>query len=203
MASPLPVAVRIAVEGSLDEAVAERLITDYGGQLGAVHGKQGRNYVRKHIGSYNNGARYGGIWFVLVDLDLKPDCAPKLVAEMLPNPAAGMCFRVAVHEVEAWLLADREGFAEWASVPVNRIPVDMEAIEQPKEQLVNIVRHSRRREWREAIVPREGSGGTEGPAYTSALSAFVASDWDVEAAASAAPSLARAIRCLRAKIAVA
>ena len=199
MTSPLPVAVRIAVEGSLDEAVAERLIADYGGQLGAVHGKQGRSFVRKHISGYNAGARYGGIWFVLVDLDLDR-CAPELVAEMLPDHAPGMCFRVAVREVEAWLLADRAGFARWAGVPANRIPVDVEAIEQPKEQLIGIVRGSRYRERRGALVPRPDSGGTEGPAYTSALSEFVASVWDVEAAASAAPSLARAIRCLRAKI---
>ena len=105
-----------------------------------------------------------------------------------------------MREVEAWLLADRAGFAEWASVPINRIPVDVEAIEQPKERLVDIVRDSGRRARREAIVPREGSRGTEGPAYTSALTEFVASAWDIEAAASVAPSLARAIRCLRAKI---
>lgn len=203
MASPSPVPVRIAVEGNLDEAVAERLITLCGGQPGKVSPKQGRPYVLEHIGGYNEGARYGGIWFVLVDLDQQPDCAPELVAEMLPNPADGMCFRVAVHEVEAWLLADREGFAEWASVPVSHIPVDVEAIEQPKERLVDIVRRSRRRARREVIVPHPDSGRVEGPAYTSALSAFVASDWDVEAAARAAPSLARAIRCLRAKIAAA
>ena len=203
MASPLPVAVRIAVEGNLDEAVAERLITLCGGQLGEVSPKQGRPYVLEHIGGYNEGARYGGIWFVLEDLDRKPDCAPELVAETLPDPADGMCFRVAVREVEAWLLADRAGFAKWAGVRANLIPDDTEAIPQPKERLVDIVRESGHRARREAIVPREGSRGTEGPAYTSVLTEFVATDWDIEAAARAAPSLARAIRCLRAKIATA
>lgn len=203
MASPLPVAVRIAVEGNLDEAVACRLITDCGGQPGEVFGKQGSPYVRKHVRGYNEGARYGGIWFVLVDLDQKPKCAPELVAQMLPDPAKGMCFRVAVHEVEAWLLADRAGFAKWAGVHASLVPDDVEAIAQPKEQLVAVVRESPCRERREAIVPREGSRQSEGPAYTSELGEFVASDWNVEAAASAAPSLARAIRCLRAKIATA
>ena len=125
MAAPLPVAVRIAVEGNLDEAVAERLITLCGGQPGKVSPKQGRPYVLEHIGGYNEGARYGGIWFVLVDLDLKPDCAPELVAEALPEPADGMCFRVAVREVEAWLLADRAGFAKWAGVRASLIPLDV------------------------------------------------------------------------------
>ena len=63
------------------------------------------------------------------------------------------------------------------------------------------MRESSRRERREAIVPRPGRGRTEGPNYSDVLAEFVASDWDVEAAASVAPSLARAIRCLRTKIA--
>jgi len=125
LASPLPVAVRIAVEGNLDEAVAERLITLCGGQPGKVSPKQGRPYVLEHIGGYNEGARHGGTWFALVDLDLKPDCAPELVAEALPEPADGMCFRVAVREIEAWLLADRAGFAKWAGVSAGRIPLDV------------------------------------------------------------------------------
>ena len=201
MAAPLPVAVRIAVEGNLDEAVAERLITLCGGQPGKVSPKQGRPYVLEHIGGYNEGARYGGIWFVLVDLDQQPECAPELVAEALPDPADGMCFRVAVREVEAWLLADRAGFARWAGVRASLIPLDVESIAQPKERLVAIMRESRHRERQTAIVPRPGSGRTAGPDYSDVLSEFVASAWDVEAAASAAPSLDRALRCLRAKIA--
>lgn len=200
MAAPLPVAVRIAVEGNLDEAVAERLITLCGGQPGKVSPKQGRPYVLEHIGGYNEGARYGGIWFALVDLD-RDGCAPALVAETLPELAEGMCFRVAVREVEAWLLADRVGFARWAGVRASLIPLDVESLAQPKERLVAIMRESRHRERQTAIVPRPGSGRTEGPDYSDVLTDFVATDWDVEAAASVAPSLDRAIRCLRAKIA--
>lgn len=202
MTSPA-VEVRAAVEGALDEAVVRRLIGFCGGQPGTVYGNRGRSYVLEHIDRFNKGATHGWIWFVLVDLDRSPDCAPELVMEALPDPADGMCFRVAVREVEAWLLADRAGFARWASVPTGRIPVDVEAIPNPKEQLVDIVRHSRRRERRDAIVPRPGSRRTEARDYTPTLSDFVASDWDVEAAARGAPSLDRALRCLRAKIAVA
>ena len=199
MTSPA-VEVRAAVEGALDEAVVRRLIGFCGGQPGTVYGNRGRSYVLQHLDRFNRGAAHGWIWFVLVDLDRSPDCAPELVAETLPDPAEGMCFRVAVREVEAWLLADRTGFAEWASVPVSRIPVDVEAITRPKERLVDIVRRSRRRERRDAIVPRPGNRRTEARDYTPTLAEFVATDWDVEAAASTAPSLARAIRCLRAKI---
>ncbi len=192
--------VRVVVEGNLDEAIARRLTQFCGGQFGRVYGKKGRRHVLDQLSGYNAAAGYGGLWFVLVDLDQNPECAPSLVAEALPEPAEGMCFRIAVHQVEAWLLADRAGFASWAGVRVARIPADVESIPRPKDRLVDIVRQSRRRRLCEAIVPRHRSGRTEGPAYTSTLSEFVAGPWDVEAAARAAPSLGRAIECLQHKI---
>ena len=201
MVSHLPVDVRAAVEGNLDEAIVRRLVGHCGGQLGTVRGKRGRDYLIKHLRGYNNGARYGWLWFVLVDLDQKPECAPTLVTETLPDPADGMCFRVAVHEVEAWILADGTGFARWAGVGRRLVPSDVETVLHPKEKLVDVVRQSRRRRLREAIVPSADSNRSEGPAYTSTLSEFVADRWNIEAAAAAAPSLARAIRCLKDKIA--
>ena len=195
-----PIEVQVAVEGRLDEAVVRRLLLACGARPGMVRGKEGRGYVLTRVRGYNESARYGELWFVLVDLD-RDGCAPALVAEALPEPADGMCFRVAVREVEAWLLADRTGFARWAGVRASLIPDDVEAIARPKERLVAIVRESRWRERREAIVPHPDSGRSAGPAYTSVLTDFVATDWDVETAARRAPSLARAIRCLRAKIA--
>ena len=193
--------VRAAVEGSLDEAVVRRLVGHCGGQLGTVRGKRGRDYIIQRLGGYNSGARFGWLWFVLVDLDQEPDCAPTLVAEALPDPADGMCFRVAVYEVEAWILADGAGFARWAGVGKRLVPSDVEAVLHPKEKLVDVVRRSPRHRLREAIVPTADSGRSEGPAYTSTLSEFVSEQWDIEAAAAAAPSLDRAIRCLREKIA--
>ncbi len=201
MVATTPLVVTGAVEGNLDEAVVRRLARHCGAELGKVYGKNGRPHLLGRIPRFNEGARLGAIWFVLVDLDQKPECAPAFVAEVLPDPATGMCFRVAVRSVEAWLLADRRGFASWAGVRLSDLPVDVESLEHPKGRLVDAVRQSRRRTLVDSIVPRKGSGRTEGPAYTSTLSEFVANRWDIEAAARAAPSLERAIRCLKAKIA--
>ena len=201
MTSLLSVEVRAAVEGRLDEAVVRRLIEHCGGQSGRVLVQGGRGNVLKNLAGYNAGARYGRLWLVLVDLDQSPGCAPELVAQELPSPASGMCFRIAVHEAEAWLLADAAGFANWAGIGRSLIPPEPESIAHPKERLIDIVRQSRHGERRVAIVPDPGSGMTEGPAYTSVLSEFVREHWDIEAAAANAPSLARAIRCLRDKIA--
>lgn len=201
MVATTPLVVTGAVEGNLDEAVVRRLARHCGAELGKVYGKNGRPHLLGRIPGFNEGARLGAIWFVLVDLDQKPECAPALVAEVLPDPATGMCFRVAVREVEAWILADRGTFASWVRVRKSLIPSDTEAIPYPKERLIDIVRQSPSRYLRRAIVPAPNSGRTEGELYTSTLSEFVANRWDIEAAARAAPSLERAIRCLKAKIA--
>jgi hypothetical protein len=43
-----------------------------------------------------------------VDLDSDTGCAPPLCEQWIPGPAPFLCFRVAVREVEAWLMADAE-----------------------------------------------------------------------------------------------
>lgn len=193
--------VKVAVEGRLDEAVARQLLEFSGFDVGPVYGIRGRNAVLERVGGYNKDAGFGARWFVLVDLDRNPDCAPELVRTVLPSPAPQMCFRVAVRSIEAWIMADRRGFASWAGVRQSDLPVDVESLDRPKGRLVDAVRQSRRRTLVDSIVPRKGSGRSEGPAYTSTLSEFVVERWDIEAAAAAAPSLARAIRCLREKTA--
>ena len=109
-----------AVEGAPDEAVA--LIDHSGGRIGKVYGKSGKPHLQKKIAGYNDAARYGP-WFVLVDLDNDADCAPPLRDAWLPAP--GLCFRIAVHEVEAWLMADPESLDDpkgeiWRVVRANR-----------------------------------------------------------------------------------
>ena len=96
--------IRAAVEGATDEAVVQRLIGHSGGQIGSVYGRRASRIARE-IAGYNIAAR-NGPWFVLVDLDNDADCAPPLRDAWLPDPAPGLCFRVAVRAVEAWLMAD-------------------------------------------------------------------------------------------------
>ncbi len=64
----------------------------------------------------------------------------------MPDPAPYMCFRVAVREVEAWLLADREQIARFLSIARSRVPQSPETLDNPKQRLVELARHSRRRE---------------------------------------------------------
>lgn len=179
-----------AVEGIVDEAVLRRLVTECGGVLHAAHGGAGKAALRRSIAGYNNAARFSP-WVVLVDLDRDADCAPPFVADWLPHMSALMRFRVAVRAVEAWLIADRRSIASFLSVPVSRVPANPDAQADPKQVLVNMARHSRRRDVREDMVPRESSGRSVGPAYTSRLVDFVGTEWRPAQAAQASDSLRR------------
>lgn len=188
--------ISAAVEGVVDEAVVRTVIAHAGAVAGDVYGRQGKEYLRQRIAGYNNAARRSP-WVVLVDLDREQECAPPLVNAWLPQPASRLCFRVAVREIEAWLMADGERLATFLGVSRNRIPGNPEGLEDPKTAMVNLARSSRRAAIREDMTPREGSGRQVGPAYSSRLIEFVSSSWRPTIAAARSDSLRRAIGCLR------
>ncbi len=187
-----------AVEGMVDEAVAGRLVSHVGAELGVVYGKHGKDFLRPRLVGYNWAARYGP-WLIIVDLD-DADCPPPLLESWLPNPAEYMCFRVAVREIESWLLADRERIAGFLSIAASRIPGNPEDLDDPKAALVNLARKSRRRAIREDMVPRPGSGAKTGPAYSSRLVEFSQDPqkgWRHDVASRSSESLHRCLQCLQ------
>ena len=188
--------VSAAVEGVVDEAVVRKLIAHAGGQTGNVYGKNGKHELRQKIDGYNNAARYAP-WVVLVDLDHDADCAPPLRDEWLPDPAPNLCFRIAVREVEAWLMADPRTLARYLSVGPGKIVAEPEKLDRPKDTMVDLARRSRQMEIRKDMVPREKSGRRVGPAYASRLIEYVQQHWQPEVAAVRSESLQRAINCLQ------
>lgn len=194
-----PVVVSGAVEGLVDEAVLKRLIVQVGAQPGPIYGKTGKAQLLRRLEGFNRAARFGH-WVVLVDLDHDAECAPPFRTAHLAQPAPNMCFRIAVREVEAWLLADREHLARFLAVPQRAVPHDPEAIASPKDAMAQLAQRSRRRDIREDIAPRPRSGRRVGPAYSSRLIQFVtdpARGWRPEFAAQNSGSLERCMRCLK------
>jgi len=192
---PVSVVISAAVEGDVDEAVARRLIEAAGAAPGTVYGKNGKSALKTRIHGYNNAARHAP-WFVLVDLDSDFDCVPPFRGNWLPDPAPRLCFRVAVRQVEAWLMADEQTLAEHLRVARNAVPPTPEELGNAKVGMVNLARRSRRLDIRKDMVPREGSGRAVGPAYASRLIEYIRDSWRPEVAANRSDSLRRAMACL-------
>jgi hypothetical protein len=191
--------VSAAVEGLADEAVVRRVVAFAGAEVGTVYGKVGKGRLRQQIQGYNQAARISP-WVVLVDLDREQDCAPPLRQAWLPQPAAMMCFRIAVREVEAWLLADRERIAAFLSVSPARVPRAPESLPDPKRFVVELARVSRRRDIREDMVPSPGGGRDVGPAYVSRIVEFTEKHWHPATAGRNSDSLRRCIGAIKALV---
>ena len=193
--------VNIVVEGMLDESVAMRLIQYVGGKPGRVLGGEGKQSLLQRLPKYNCAGNYSA-WLVLIDLDQDAECAPAFRTKILPRPAPKMCFRIAVPKVEAWLLADREGFAQFLGIRCQDVPANPEAIFDPRQKVIELARKSKRKDIREDIIPRPGTNTRIGPAYASRLGEFVDSLWVPSRTPQRAPSLNRAVLCLERLIGV-
>ena len=193
------VVLAAAVEGIVDEAVLGRIAREIGAELSPVHGKKGKHDIQRRLGGFNQSAKLTP-WVVLVDLNSSAACAPTLRNDWLPIPAPLMHFRVAVRQIEAWLMGDVERLAAFLGVSPAILPRAPEAEVNPKETMVNLARRSPLREIRLDMVPREKSGRAIGPAYPSRLIEFAqdsATGWRPTVAAQGCDSLARCLRRLR------
>lgn len=192
-------AISAAVEGYVDEAVLHQIVRHAGISLSNVYGRMGKPSLLKSIPGYNAAANHSP-WIVLVDLDHDCDCAPPCARKWLPDPAPYMCFRLVVRSIEAWLLADRDRIAKFLGVRQNLIPADPDAIADPKRTLVDLARQSRRRALRSDIVPRDGSGRSVGPLYTTRMIEFIQDEragWRADHALDISVSLKRCMERLR------
>jgi len=155
----------------------------------------GFGYIKSRIKRFNNAAKEMP-FLVLTDLD-KEECAPKLIREWLPvkfHP--NFIFRVAKREVESWVMADRNAFADFLRIPISKIPVNIDdELDDPKAFLVNMARKSKDRSIRNALVSKH-SAGKVGPDYNGKLSSFVREKWSLERAVQHSDSLKRAANAI-------
>ncbi len=190
--------VRYAVEGWTDEPVADKLLRGAGFLPIHTLTAGGKTNLDPKLSGLNR-ASAGTPWLVLRDLDRDDaqSCIPELLSTLLNGeaPSTRMCLRLAVRAVEAWLLADRESFASHFDIR-RPLPENPEVEPDPKATVVNFCRGSGRRDVREGMVPRQGSGRKVGPEYVALVRAYAELKWDPEQARASAPSLDRAIHSL-------
>lgn len=187
-----PIPINLAVEDALSQAVIRRVLAGASREyaIGFAYGGNGRGYLQKMIAAFNNAAR-ATPFLVLTDLDDEV-CPATLVEEWLPQqPNGNLMFRVAVREVEAWILGDQAGLATFLGVRRDSITETPELLPDPKKYLIDVASRCRDRDVRGDIVPPKGSVRVVGPNYNGRLVGFVSSTWDPAAAAAKCPSLAR------------
>jgi hypothetical protein len=137
--------------------------------------------MKKNLSGYNQASVH--IPFCIVtDLD-NGECAPSLINEWTANMTINknLILRVAVREIEAWIMSDRQGFSKFSGVPLKHVPEEPEKISDPKSTLLNIVAKYGKKMIRQDLLPRN-SYSSIGPNYNLTLSEFVFHAWNVQRA---------------------
>jgi hypothetical protein len=184
--------IHLAVEDELSEKVLRRLLIDSGRpfHVNFVINRGGFGYLRSKIDGFNKSAK-GLPFLVLTDLD-QHVCPSALIHDWLGKPISpNLIFRVAVREIEAWILGDRENFSSFLGISADQVPLNPETLADPKRTLVQLATKARRSDVRRRLVPRQHMTAVQGPEYNSCLSEFVASAWSPSASSLVCPSLAK------------
>ena len=189
--------IALATEDVLSEAVGIRLIQDLPKniQLGTLLRKGGFGYLRSRLSSFCELARHQPV-LLITDLDKKP-CSTALMNEWfgIKVKPTSLLFRVAVREVESWLLADHEAMRIFFKKPALRLPDNPDDLDDPKRFLVGLAMKGPRNV-RAALVPETGSTSAQGLGYNELLLQSAMPHWDPARAEQRSDSLRRARRRL-------
>lgn len=190
--------VSLLVEGLTDEIVLRQIIARYTSlSILTCYGKKGNAYIRNRIHSFQRVASRQLPIICLIDLD-QENCAVTCVRELaFEMPNENFILRVAITELESWLIADVENFSRFINAPQSRVPYPPDECPYPKEMIINLARKYSRKMLREDLVPAEGSSAKVGKAYVNQIARFVQESYNLEVAASNSPSLRRAITAIQ------
>jgi hypothetical protein len=187
----------VAVEDDLSLAFARRLIAEQP-TLEIFREKVcgGFGALKRDIRKFDNMAKNGVPVFLITDLD-NGRCPSQLTLEWLGSmPHPSLVFRVAVREIEAWLLAHPDPIAREFKISTTEFGQFPDDITDPKAMLLRLAGRAPRN-IRVGMQPKPGSTARIGPEYNAILSELVAADWDPKIASLRSPSLARTRKSLQ------
>ena len=187
--------VLLAVEDILSAAVATKILKKFGFEIAKTIGYRGNGYLRKKAKGLNQNARKPYDVFMLTDLDSPTICPIELIQRWVKDSLnSGFFLRIAVMEVESWVMADQSAFAEFLRVPIQEVPKKTDEVVDPKASLLSLAKKSKSREIQKDLLPKRGNTTAKiGPGYNARLSEFVRDYWDLNRAASVSPSLKRTV----------
>jgi hypothetical protein len=162
-------------------------------------GRKGKGYIKSRINDFNN-TNNTLPFIILIDLDTAP-CAPQVINLWLKRPCRSrLLFRIAIKEVESWLLADTKAISKYLNISHDFIKKEIQnpdSLPDPKVTLINLVDKSKKGELKRDIVQKEAHLYKQGPGYNSRLIEFVNTFWGMERALKKSESLDRTIQALR------
>jgi hypothetical protein len=141
---------------------------------------------------------------LLTDLD-EYSCAPQLMNRVIPQKNEDFIFNVAVDEAEAWLMADREGFAEYFRIKSDDMPVSHPTRQGGGKELPEmyfrykssmyltheLIKKSRNSKFIQQLTPKKEA--KKGPEYNSCMLPFIQTGWNIDNARRNTDSLNRMI----------
>ena len=184
----------VIVEGATDVPVITALMRAAGWADSEfrVTSVNGKGVIDRDIKKYWEAARF--IPYVIFrDLDRDEGGCPVAVRSMLssktPGESPDLLIRIVDQCIESWILADRQGVAEFCERPIASVrPCDS----RPKDHLLRLFHKA---QFKDAVL-REGGKLAFGPAYAIHLWCLMTHHWSIERAAAESDSLRRALERL-------
>jgi hypothetical protein len=191
--------IAVVAEDLLTQAVLHKCISEVlpAYSVARTDVKGGRGNVQRELAAY---AALAQVMPVLIGVDLDSDhCAPTLLGRWgrLPHQA-GLLLRVAVREIEAWVLADQRRVASFIGAAPKDVPKRPDQLTDPKRSLLDLARAYARPQLKADLVPRDYNAlyPRIGRGYNLRLCAFVAQKWRPHVAREKSQSLERAMLAL-------
>ena len=153
--------------------------------------------IKRNCNHYLRMAQSGIYTFCMTDLDNRV-CTSALLRDWFYIPDGQpielpeqIIFRIAVREVEAWVIADLEAWAEYIGISTRYFTSRPDELEDPKKHIFEAIRRKGTHRLRKAMLPH--GYASIGPEYNHIVCHFIARQWHPARAAERSPSLMRAL----------
>lgn len=192
--------VGLATEDELSEAIGKCLISKIIGISSEnidPYRDSGSGYLSSKMDTWCQMANRK-IMVVLTDLD-NGLCANALRQKWLNKrkEPPNLLLRVAVREIESWVIADHEALKAWFEIK-SHVDPEPDKLPNPKQYLLKLAKDKAPKAIREDLVQiREKTQLRQGIGYNAKLTEWVRTKWSPERAASRSPSLSRTNQRLR------
>ncbi len=192
----MQIPITLVYEDDLSEMVMLRMLDSFENKFHVVesYNTAGFGKIKTSIRGFNKASRHT-TFFVLTDLD-NTNCPIDLINEWLPDKRNdNLIFRVAVREVESWILADRDGLSNFLNISLITVPLLPDLEPDPKKSLLKLVSKSRNRQLKNDILPKNEFASI-GPNYNGRMGEFVQNIWNLNNAINHSASFKRAMHRL-------